>query len=135
MSVVSKLFETEVETPEMKVSALSPWFGSKRTLAPEIVRELGKHVKYDEPFCGSCAVLLAKPVATCETVNDLHGDLVNLARVIAVESSAVQLYAGLARMLMCEGLFREAAKRFRANGNRPAEGSLSRLDSSPAEGD
>ena len=70
----------------MKIKALAPWFGSKRNLAPEIVRELGKHRKYDEPFCGSAAVLLAKEPATCETVNDLHGDLINLARVVKDET-------------------------------------------------
>src|ERR1044072_5384193 len=38
---------------EMKISALAPWYGSKRTLAPEIVRQLGEHRAYWEPFCGS----------------------------------------------------------------------------------
>lgn len=45
---------------EMKIRAIAPWFGGKRTLAEEIVRELGKHTQYFEPFCGSAAVLFAK---------------------------------------------------------------------------
>jgi len=112
------LFDTD---PEMKISAISPWFGSKRNLAPIIVRELGPHRKYDEPFCGSCAVLLAKTPATCETVNDLHGDLINLARVLQGESTSVELYGRLSRMLMHEELFHEAALRWRAQGNVPAD--------------
>lgn len=55
-------------TADMKVKALAPWFGGKRTLAPRVIAELGEHRDYWEPFCGSMAVLLAKPVATYETV-------------------------------------------------------------------
>lgn len=106
--------------PEMTIGALSPWAGAKRNLAAPIIRELGKHVKYDEPFCGSCAILLAKPPATCETVNDLHGDLINLARVLKNEETAVALYGQLSRLLMHEDLFHEAAERWRQAGHRPA---------------
>jgi DNA adenine methylase len=91
----------------MTIKALAPWYGSKRTLAPRIVRELGPHKFYVEPFCGSCAVLLAKPVAGVETVNDLHGDLVNLARVLA-SPLAESLFARCARMLMAEAVHAEA---------------------------
>ncbi len=51
-----------------KITAIAPWFGSKRTLAPEIVRRLGLHRAYCEPFCGSMAVLLAKPPCSFELV-------------------------------------------------------------------
>lgn len=105
---------------EMKVSAIAPWFGSKRNLAPTIVETLGRHRAYWEPFCGSMAVLLAKPAVAMETVNDLHGDLINLARVLADESTAVALYGRLSRMLMHEALFHEAAERWRARGRQPA---------------
>ena len=37
----------------MKIGALSPWYGSKRTLATRIIKELGAHRVYWEPFCGS----------------------------------------------------------------------------------
>lgn len=101
----------------MKITALSPWFGSKRNLAPEIVRELGSHRVYWEPFCGSLAVLLSKPKTVMETANDLHGDLINLARTIASETTAVELYSRLARYVLHEDLFREAAARYRERGN------------------
>ena len=104
----------------MKLSAIAPWFGSKRTLAPRIVEALGPHTAYWEPFCGSLAVLLAKPIATMETVNDLHGDLINLARVLQSENLARQLYEELKRTLMHEKLFCEAARRCLDRGRTPA---------------
>lgn len=64
------------------VTAILPWYGSKRTLASRIVSALGPHRAYWEPFCGSAAVLIAKPVATMETVNDLHGDLIHMIRIM-----------------------------------------------------
>jgi DNA adenine methylase len=90
------------KTPTMKITALAPWFGSKRTLAPEIVTELGKHRAYWEPFCGSMAVLLDKPECGHETVNDLHGDLINLARVVQDARQGSELYRRLRRVLMTE---------------------------------
>lgn len=106
--------------PEMAITAIAPWFGGKRNLAPAIIQELGPHRSYWEPFCGSMAVLLAKPVASMETVNDLHGDLVNLARVVQREDLAIDLYGRLARTLMHEELMHAAASRCRSRGNAPA---------------
>lgn len=95
-------------TKIMKIKAIAPWFGGKRTMAPSIVRELGPHTQYFEPFCGSMAVLFAKEPSRQETVNDLHGDLVNLARVLADPTAAVDLYERLQRVLVCESLLEEA---------------------------
>lgn len=96
------------------MTALAPWFGSKRTLAARIVRELGPHRSYWEPFCGSMAVLLAKPPASAETANDLHGDLVNLARVVRDEDLSGRLHWKLRRTIPAEPLFREAIARVRS---------------------
>ena len=93
----------------MKVKAITPWFGGKRTLAPAIVTELGDHSQYFEPFCGSMAVLFAKEPCQKETVNDLHGDLVNLARVVADPDWGSRLYERLQSALFCESLLREAS--------------------------
>lgn len=92
-------------TAAMKVNAIAPWFGGKRNLAPEIVRELGDHRAYWEPFCGSMAVLLAKPPCRMETVNDLHGDLINLARCIQDPVHGPALYRRLRRTWMDEALY------------------------------
>jgi DNA adenine methylase len=101
---------------EMKVTAIAPWFGGKRNLAPKIIELLGPHRAYWEPFCGSCAVLLAKEPSSMETVNDLHGDLINLARVLQNEETALELYGRLNRTLMCEDLFLSAAQRCKDRG-------------------
>ncbi len=58
------------------------YFGGKTILAPRIVRLLPRHDHYVEPFCGSLAVLLAKPPSVMETVNDLDGDLMTFWRVL-----------------------------------------------------
>lgn len=92
----------------MTITALAPWFGGKRTLAPEIIAELGPHRVYWEPFCGSMAVLLAKPPASMETVNDLHGDLINLARTIRHQRAGAQLYRRLRRTLLHQDIHAEA---------------------------
>lgn len=92
----------------MKISAVAPWYGSKRTMAPVIVAELGKHTGYWEPFCGSLAVLFAKPDCKAEIVNDLHADLINLARVLAGPDSAVDLYGRVARTIFHEDFMEEA---------------------------
>ena len=58
------------------------------------------------------AVLLIKPPCVMETVNDLHGDLVNLAKVVQDKQAGCCLYRRLRRTLMCEQLQREAAERY-----------------------
>lgn len=93
---------------QMTIRSLQPWFGGKRTLAPRIVDALGDHSVYWEPFCGSCAVLFAKDAVRMETVNDLHGDLVNLARVVKDEDLAQKLHWRLLRTIPSEALFRES---------------------------
>lgn len=88
----------------MKVKAIAPWFGGKRTMAPLIVTELGKHGQYFEPFCGSMAVLFAKEPTQKETVNDLHGGLICLARVLSDDLAAPPLYERLQGTLFSEDL-------------------------------
>jgi DNA adenine methylase len=85
-------------------------------LAAAIVEELGPHRVYWDPCCGSMAVPLAKPPCVMETVNDLNGDLINMARVIQSATLGPKLYCRLRRTLMAEQLFTEAAKRHRARG-------------------
>ncbi len=91
------------------IRAIAPWFGSKRSLAPKIVELLGDHTAYWEPFCGSLSVLLAKRPSQQETVSDLHGHLINLARVLASEE-AVDLYERASRILPCHELYEEIAQ-------------------------
>jgi DNA adenine methylase len=92
----------------MTIGALAPWFGAKRTMAPAIIAELGPHHAYWEIFCGSMAVLMAKPPSRTEIVNDLHRDLVNLARCVRDAGLGPELYRRLRRTLCCQETFKAA---------------------------
>lgn len=111
-----------------EIAGLAPWFGSKRTLAPAIVAELGPHNVYWEPFCGSMAVLLAKPRCKTEIVNDLHGDLVNLARCVQSPTLGPKLYRRLRRVLSCQETFRDALAVVRLESPPPAGSPLIDID-------
>ena len=100
--------EKEKPETEMLIKSLAPWFGGKRNLAPVIVAELGDHRAYWEPFCGSMAVLLSKAPCKMETVNDLHKDLINLARVIRDPGQGSRLYRMMRRTLMHEDIFADS---------------------------
>ena len=57
-----------------------PWFGGKRRVAPLVWAALGDVDNYVEPFAGSLAVLLERPLnhrRTAETVNDRDYYLAN----------------------------------------------------------
>jgi DNA adenine methylase len=103
---------SELPVNQMKIKAIVPYFGGKRNLASTIVEFIGKHRIYWEPFCGSMAVLMVKPPCELETVNDLHGDLINLARVIQDKELAFQLYDKLYKTLYVEQFFLEAKERW-----------------------
>jgi DNA adenine methylase len=59
-----------------------PYYGGKITLGPRIAALFPPHGHYVDPFCGSLAVLLAKPPSPMETVNDLDQDIINFWRVL-----------------------------------------------------
>jgi DNA adenine methylase len=58
------------------------YYGGKTTLAGRIAALLPEHRHYVEPFAGSLAVLLAKPPAIHETVNDLDQRIMTFWRVL-----------------------------------------------------
>ena len=95
----------------MALTSIAPWFGGKRTMAPLVVKQLGEHRAYYEPFCGSCAVVFAKPHSSIEIVNDLHGDLTNLARVLASDDWR-ELYETADRFLLCQEWLSEITPAF-----------------------
>lgn len=76
----------------MELSAPFPYFGGKRRAAPLIWSELGDPGGYVEPFCGSAAVLLARPPfqgRRVETINDADGWLINMWRSIQLDPVTV----------------------------------------------
>jgi DNA adenine methylase len=72
------------------------WHGGKYYLAPKIVGLMPPHLHYVEPYCGGCAVLLARDPddkrlwvgdtgstrGVSELVNDINGDLTNFWTVL-----------------------------------------------------
>jgi len=101
------------QAPPGAAGGLAPWFGAKRKLAPFIVERLGPHDSYVEPFCGSMAVLFAKPRARLEIANDINRDLVNVAACLADPASAAELLGRLHFTLAAEELYRAARERCR----------------------
>lgn len=59
-----------------------PYYGGKITIGPQIGTLLPEHMHYVEPYCGSLAVLMAKPRSPHETVNDIDGDLMTFWRIV-----------------------------------------------------
>lgn len=72
-----------------------PYFGGKSRIADLVWSRFGDTPNYVEPFCGSCAVLLARPhdgIRT-ETVNDMNAWLANVWRAVSRDPDAVAEYA------------------------------------------
>lgn len=71
-----------------------PYFGGKRRVAAAIWERIGNVHNYVEPFCGSCAVLLARPHKPhIETVNDADGLLANFWRAMTMHPEEVARHA------------------------------------------
>lgn len=83
--------------PETKpLKAPFPYYGGKSRAAAEIWRRFGNVRAYVEPFCGSTAVLLARPDVpphAHETINDAHGFVTNFWRAVRADPKAVGRYA------------------------------------------
>ncbi|PNW10666.1 DNA methyltransferase [Microbacterium testaceum] len=58
------------------------YFGAKQQIADAIIALMPEHRGYIEPFAGSLSVLLAKPPAKIEVVNDLDERLMTFWRVL-----------------------------------------------------
>ena len=67
-----------------QLKAPFPWFGGKATVADDIWKRFGVVRNYVEPFAGSLAVLLNRPLPFegTETVNDADGLLCNFWRAV-----------------------------------------------------
>lgn len=67
---------------EVAASPMVPWVGGKRRLAQHILPLFPAHSCYVEAFCGAAALFFMKEPAKVEVLNDVHGDLVRLYRVV-----------------------------------------------------
>lgn len=93
---MSTLFDL-TEEPEMKTTALVPWFGSNRMLGHTVGEELRGCKWIGIPFAGGMCEL-AHVKAPTIVVNDLHRHVMNLASVIACERGADVLAKHLASL-------------------------------------
>jgi len=71
-----------------------PYFGGKRSVAPDVWKRLGRPTQYIEPFCGSAAMLLAAPrPAALEVVCDASGFIANFWRATKHQPGKVAEWA------------------------------------------
>ncbi|MEY5061340.1 MAG: hypothetical protein RIS45_1261 [Planctomycetota bacterium] len=83
-----------METTTAPLRAPFPYFGGKRRIAARVWEALGDVRHYVEPFCGSAAVLLARPhAAQTETINDADGMVANFWRAVKAAPSEVAHHA------------------------------------------
>lgn len=69
----------------MKSKTLFPWPGGKTRLLQHLLPLLSEnpHHTYVEVFAGGAALLFSREPAKVEVINDVHGELVRLYRVVA----------------------------------------------------
>ena len=73
----------------MQVHAPFPYFGSKERAAPVINERLGEDLHtYIEPFAGSAAILLSRPPAKLELLNDKDALITNFWRAAKADPEA-----------------------------------------------
>lgn len=65
-----------------KARPMLPWIGGKRRLAGQIIPLFPEHECYVEVFAGAAAIFFEKEPARVEVLNDVHGELVRLYRVV-----------------------------------------------------
>ncbi len=72
-----------------------PYFGGKSKVASLVWQRFGDVKNYVEPFCGSAAMLLARPgpLSERETINDACGFVANFWRAVQADPDAVAAYA------------------------------------------
>ena len=79
----------------MSTNSVIGYYGSKHSIAEQIVALMPEHRGYVEPFCGSLAVLAAKRPSNFECVNDLDGDLMTFWRVLRDRCDELERMAAL----------------------------------------
>ena len=76
----------------MTLKAPFPYFGGKSSVADVVWRHFGNPKMYVEPFCGSAAMLLARPCDppfNKEIINDYDGNVANFWRAMKYDPDGV----------------------------------------------
>lgn len=77
---------------ELKITRpLIRYHGGKFRLAPWLISHFPAHRVYLELYCGGGSVLLRKPKAEAEIINDLDNEIVNVFQVLRDRSAALEL--------------------------------------------
>lgn len=71
-----------LSTLNVPAKPIIKWSGGKNRMVKHLLPLIPPHDYYVEPFCGGCALLLAKPRSKGEIINDLNGDLIGLYRCV-----------------------------------------------------
>lgn len=79
---IKQRFSSLEQKGKMHLKSVLKYPGAKNRIAPWICEYIPKHDVYLEPFAGSLAILFNKERSHIETVNDLHGEVVNFFRVL-----------------------------------------------------
>ena len=69
------------------MTAPFPIYGGKHYYADKIIAEFPEHRVYIEPFAGAANVLLRKPHADVEILNDLDSEIISFFRVLRDDAS------------------------------------------------
>ncbi len=95
-----QLKEPDRKRAKARLRSPYPYFGGKSAIARMVWERFGAVRNYVEPFCGSLAMLLARPAThfegdtqPIETVNDLNAWLTNFWRAVQADPEAVAYYA------------------------------------------
>lgn len=94
-------------TAEMKIGALAPWFGSSRMIGEHVGKALEGCTHVTVPFLGGGCELVHIKARTL-VCGDLHGAMINLARIAADPFLGVKLYRRLRRIMLSDTELYEA---------------------------
>lgn len=74
-----------IDAPQLACNAPIGWLGGKTRLSSTIVACMPLHICFVDVFFGSGIIFFSKPpkLSRIEIINDIHGELVNLMKVIS----------------------------------------------------